>query len=239
MFHKGVGRRGGWDRGYSQAVSELPPALSSKPISRKRISATMQAAERREQVLERLTGAFAKRGYQAATVDHLVTSGKISMGGFYKEFDGKEDCFVQVYERAVTGARSHLAAAVSPSADWATQAALGLRALVEYAAEQPMAARVVLLEAQTGGEQTLRRHGQTLREAADFLRRGRDARPAQRVLPESFEEATLSGLVWLLQARLAKGKIEDAPELWTHMAKIVLEAYRGKVQADRVLRTID
>ena len=38
-----------------------------------------------------LTEVFAKRDYQAATVDHLIAAAKISMGSFYDFFGGKED----------------------------------------------------------------------------------------------------------------------------------------------------
>lgn len=219
-------------------MANLPPALTPKPVERKQISRATQLEERRQQVLARMTQVFAKRGYQAATVDHLIGGAKISMGGFYKEFEGKEDCFVQVYDRVVAQLTERFEAAVPADAGWAIQAALGVRSLVEFTAEHPLAARVVLLEAQTGGEPALKRHGETLNEAAAFLRRGRETAEANGRLPVNFEDATVSGLLWLLQSRLAKGRIEHADELWPHMAKMVLEPYLGAAEADQVLRGI-
>ncbi len=217
-------------------MADLPPALVSKSVERTRISRKVQSEERRERVLERLTQVFAKRGYQAATIDHLLAGAKISMGGFYKDFKGKEDCFVQVYDRALAEVRSRFAAAVPARSDWATEATLGLRTVVEFASEQPMAARVVLLEAQTGGALALARYGETVGEAARFLRRGREAAEPGASLPESFEDATVSGLVWLLQSRLAKGKVEDAERLWRQIALMVLEPYLGAARAEQALR---
>jgi AcrR family transcriptional regulator len=219
-------------------MANLPPALTPKSVERKQLSRATQLEERREQVLARMTPVFAKRGYQAATVDHLIAGAKISMGGFYKEFHGKEDCFVQVYDRVVAQVKEQFDASVPSESDWPVQAALGIRAVVGFAADHPLAARVVLLEAQTGGEPALARYSETLNEAAAFLRHGRAGADAGTRLPVNFEDATVSGLLWLLQSRLAKGRIEDADDLWPHMAKMVLEPYLGASHADQVLRTI-
>jgi AcrR family transcriptional regulator len=219
-------------------VADLPPALERKSVERKQLSRKVRSEERRERVLERMTNVFAKRGYQAATVDHLIAGGKISMGGFYQEFEGKEDCFVQVYDRAVAEVRGRLAAAIPAGSDWAERVALGMRTVVEFASERPMAARVVLIEAQTGGELALARYGATLAEVTPFLREGREAGAREQELPENFEDATASGLVWLLQNRLARERIEDPEVLWPHMAKMVLEPYLGGSRAEQVLRSV-
>jgi AcrR family transcriptional regulator len=216
----------------------MPPALARESVEKRQVSRKVRSEERREQVLERMTDVFAKRGYQAATVDNLIAGGKISMGGFYKEFDGKEDAFVAVYDRVMSEVGERLDGAFPAGSDWATRAALGLRAVVEFANEKPLAARVVLLEAQTGGELATGRYTATLREIAGFLRAGRDEGDAAANLPESFEEATASGLAWLLQSRLAKERIEDPAELWPRMAKMAIEPYLGTSRAEQVLRPL-
>jgi len=220
------------------AMADMPPALARETVDRRQVSREVRSAERREQVLGRMTAVFAKRGYQAATVDHLIAGGKISMGGFYKEFAGKEECFVAVYDRVIAAAKERIAASVPTGSDWPTRAALGLRTVVEIAAEDPLAARVVLLEAQTGGELAVGRYTETLGEVAAFLRKGRRGSPAAKELPDTFEEATASGLAWLLQSRLARERIEDPAELWPRMAKMVLEPYVGATRARQVLAEI-
>lgn len=214
----------------------MPPALARESVEkRQEVSRKVRREERREQVLERMTDVFAKRGYQAATIDHLIAGGKISMGGFYKEFDGKEDAFVAVYDRVMAAVGERLAAAVPGGAAWPTRGALGIRAAVEFAAENPLATRVVLLEAQTGGKLAVGRYTATLREIAGFLRAGRDEGGADD-LPQSFEMATAGGLAWLLQNRLAKGRVEHPAELWPRMAKMALEPYLGAARAEQTVR---
>ncbi len=190
---------------------------------------------RREQILELVTKVFAKRGYQAATVDHLVAGGKTSMGGFYKFFDGKEDCFVQVFDRVMERAGERVAAARPSDSGWAIRTAAWLRAMVEFVAAEPLAARVVLLEAQTGGPEAVRRYNETLAEAAAFLRRGRTEGNRAADLPDSFEDASISGVVWLLQNRLARGESISVAELYPEIVKTLLEPYVGLKTAERLI----
>lgn len=219
-------------------MADMPPALARESVEKRQVSRKVRSAERREQVLGRMTDVFAKRGYQAATVDHLIAGGKISMGGFYKEFEGKEDAFLAVYDRVMAELGARLEEAVPTGADWATRAAVGLRTVVEFASEKPLAARVVLLEAQTGGELALGRFTATLKRVAGFLRAGRTQGSVAQTLPESFEDATTNGLAWLLQSRLAKGRIDDPAELWPRMAKMALEPYLGAVGAAQTVATV-
>ncbi|HET7418711.1 MAG TPA: TetR/AcrR family transcriptional regulator [Solirubrobacterales bacterium] len=217
-------------------MAQLPPALSNGSVEQGRISQRTIEEERREQILAAITEVFAKRGYPSATVEHLIAGGKVSMGGFYNYFEGKEDCFVQAYERVIAQIFDRIREAVPADAEWQTQVTSGLRALVSYLVEQPLASRIVLLEAQAGGPEAVRRYNETLKQAAAFLRRGRaESREAEK-LPESFEDATASGLVWLLQSRLARGELGDAAELYPQMGKVVLEPYLGRERAERALR---
>jgi AcrR family transcriptional regulator len=207
-------------------MAKLPPALSKAAVGEERISAETHQDERREQILALVTKVFAKRGYQAATIDHLVAGGKTSMGGFYKFFEGKEDCFVQVFDRVDEMARDRLAM-TREGGGWAEEMALGLRALIEFAAEEPLAARVVLLEAQTGGPAAVARYNAVVGEAAAALGRGRTESKGGADLPESFEDATVSGVIWLIQNRLARGEAVAVETLYPQLAKVLLEPYVG------------
>jgi AcrR family transcriptional regulator len=212
----------------------LPPALTKEPVGAQRIPAEAHAEERRQQILALVIDVFAKRGYQGATIDHLVTGAKTSMGAFYKFFTGKEDCFVQAFDRVVEEAGERAREAVAREQGWATQVSAGLHALLDFIAEEPFSARLVLNEAQSGGPDAVRRYNEVLGEAAAALRTGRSASTAGRRLPETFEDATVSGVVWLLQARLARGEKIDVAELHQQLAKMFLTPYIGATAYQRV-----
>jgi AcrR family transcriptional regulator len=215
-------------------MANLPPALAKGPVDSERISPTEHAEERRREILELVTGVFAKRGYHGATIDHLVAGGKTSMGGFYKLFEGKEDCFVQAFDLAVGEARESAKLAVADLDGWGEQASTGLLALLEFVAAKPFAARLALIEAQSGGAEAVRRYNELMNEAAAFLRAGRSSPTATTDLPASFEEATVSGVVWLIQNRLARGEKIDAGALHPQLVKMVLEPYLGRKGSARL-----
>jgi AcrR family transcriptional regulator len=194
-------------------------------------------AQQHRRILLALTEVFAKRGYQAAAIDHLITGAKISMGSFYEHFEGKEDCLLQIYDFVSAEARDRIAAALPDSEDWVERIYAGMYAVLSYVSDHQMSARVVLLEAQTAGPASIGRYNEDLKELADFLRRGRAISAFEAELPADFEDATASGLAWLLQARLARGEIGDVDILFREMAEVALEPYLGARQTQKSLGT--
>jgi AcrR family transcriptional regulator len=217
-------------------VAPLPPSLTDSSLEDRQLSRAIQLAERRERVLAGMTEVFAKRGYQAATVSNLIAGATISMGNFYKEFEGKEDAFLKVYERAVARVRKRMSEKVAADAGWEAKAISGIGALVTFVAEEPMCARIVLVEAQTSGPALLRRHEQVLVEAAAFLREGRQSGDAAGKLPENAEDAAVSGIAWLLQSRLVRGRIGEVERLREQVIQLALEPYVGRRRAERVAK---
>jgi len=87
-----------------------------RPVGRTKLPREVMKSHRRERVLDAATEVFAKRGYPATTVDRIVAAGKVGVGSFYAHFDGKEDCFLAVYDRIVADARERISAAIPPDA---------------------------------------------------------------------------------------------------------------------------
>lgn len=185
------------------------------------------AALQREKILAAATQVFAKRGYQPTTVENIVNAAHIGVGGFYAHFSGKDDCLLQAYARIVDEERERLAAAVPDDASWPQRLCAGLDELLRSIAAQPAKARVALVEIQTGGEEALRLHGETLDEIVALMRPGRALGGADPEPPATFEEATVSGLVWLLQQRVVRGELDDLGDLLGEMAEMILDPFFG------------
>jgi len=221
--------------GYPPPVARLPKSLAKAPVEDVRLSREELSEQQHRRILLAVTEAFAKRGYQAATVDHLIAAAKISMGSFYDHFASKEDCLLQVYDLIAAEAEERIAAAMPTAGDWVERAYAGIHALLGYVAEDPLAARVVVLEAQTAGPELVRRYNEDLGRVADFLRQGRRISALRKELPESFEDATASGLAWMLQARLVRGDVDDVDSLFQEMTEVALEPYLGTQKTQRAL----
>ena len=66
---------------------------------RERTSERLSAAARRAQLLEVGRSVFAKRGYEAASVEEIADRAKVSKPIVYEHFGGKEGLYAVVVDR--------------------------------------------------------------------------------------------------------------------------------------------
>jgi TetR/AcrR family transcriptional regulator len=217
-------------------VARLPQPLSNSPVGRTRLSREALNEHQRERILTTATEVFAKRGFTATTVDNIVAAANIGVGSFYAHFEGKGECLLAVCDRISHEVHAQLEATTPADGDWAERALAGLHAFLSFIVAKPLAARVMMLEAQTGGPETLARYGEGLEEVAAFLREGRSAAKLDPATPATFEEAAASGLAWLLQGRLVRGEADDLNSLFVEMAEVALEPYLGAQQTKAKIR---
>lgn len=217
-------------------VARLPEALQSAPVGRTRVSRKELGERQRARIIEAATQVFAKRGFQDSTVDNIVATAGIGVGSFYAHFEGKDDCLAQVCEEIGAEVHAEIDVALGDDGDWAARLCDGLLAVLRYGARRPMAARVALLEAQTGGPAALHRYSAMIEEISGFLREGRAVAKLDPAPPVSFDEANACGLVWLLQSRLVRGEISDVDGLFAEMAAVALEPYLGPNDTKREIK---
>jgi TetR/AcrR family transcriptional regulator len=202
-------------------------------VGRERLSREALSEHQRERVLIAATGVFAKRGYQETTIDNIVAAAKASVGSFYQLFEGKEDCFLGVYERIVAKARGRIAAAVLEAEGWSEEAFVGLRTLLEIFAGEPLDARIVLIEVQTAGPAATAHYNELMDAAIAWLRGGRERHPAAAELPETFEQAAVAGLAFFLQQRLLAAEPQSVEALLADTAQMILEPIIGTAEFER------
>jgi AcrR family transcriptional regulator len=220
-------------------MAALPEHLSAKPAGRTRLSREVMVQHQRNRVLAVAAETIAKRGYNATTVDHIVSAAGIGVGTFYDFFGNKEDCFLRAYERIVARDREEVMAAILPDRPWPEQACAGLRALLAAVAARPLEARVALVEIQTAGPRARALHEETLAEVRPFLRAGRQSSPVAAKLPETLETAIAGGVLWFLQQRLLMGEAEGIEGQLPELVPIVVEPYVGEDEAQRALAAVE
>jgi AcrR family transcriptional regulator len=204
------------------------------PIGGERIPREVMESHQRERVLEHATKIFAKRGYQGTTVDDLLAAGKIGVGNFYSLFEGKEDCFLAAFERAVGGARSQISAAAAGGRGWGEETWLGLRALTGAMLADPLAARLVLVEAQSAGPEALARYNALLDEAIAWVAAARAGNPVAAGLPAGFERSAVAGLAFYLQQCLLGSARPEPEALFGEAAEALLGPLLGAEELRRL-----
>ena len=76
-------------------------------------SERLTAAARRAQLLEVGRNVFAKRGYEAASVEEIADKAKVSKPIVYEHFGGKEGLYAVVVDREMDYVVTHIAEAIS------------------------------------------------------------------------------------------------------------------------------
>jgi len=212
-------------RGYPPPMASLPEHLRPSPVGRERLPREVVAEHQRDRILRAATEVFAERGYQGATVDQIVAAAHVGVGSFYERFENKGACFVAAYDRVAIAVRERIVAALAGDARWGERLVASLRALLTAIEASPAAARLALVEVHTAGPTALAHHERNLDEAAAALRAGRAKGDVAADLPPSLEFATVGGLSWYLQQRIAAGEAGEATALLPDLLEIVSEPF--------------
>lgn len=121
----------------SEKATASSPGPGFGPVRR------MRRAERREQILDAATRAFARAGFTATSLDDVAGEAKITRVILYRHFDSKADMYQAVLDRACTrlaqavGTDDFDENAIPPLLRAATTDPDGFRLLFRYAAREP------------------------------------------------------------------------------------------------------
>src|SRR4051812_22448683 len=85
-------------------------------------------ADARSRLIQGMALALAGKRYAELTIADVVAEAAVSRRTFYEHFDGKEACFIALYEAASHQCLQVLKAAVEPARDWQAQTRGALRA---------------------------------------------------------------------------------------------------------------
>jgi AcrR family transcriptional regulator len=211
----------------------VPPEeeLGPLPSGRHGFSREQVAAHQRERIVAGLAEAVAERGYNALTISQIAKSAQVSKRAFYEHFESKEECFLAAFEIVVAHLRDLIEAAIEPIPDWPHRVVAGLRALLDFLAEDPQLARLFLVDSVTAGPAVAERFREKIEVFVPLLAPGRAERDNPRPLPDSTEESLIGALVSMLSRSLAFGDPAILPELLPDFIEFVLMPYLGPAEA--------
>lgn len=111
---------------------DLGPLLNERP--------------QRAKLLDAMVRVVAEKGYESATVADAVKLARVSRGTFYELFESKEACLAAAYRLGHDVLAARVSDAIRQAADWREELRLGIRAYLQTFDEEPLFARVYLLE---------------------------------------------------------------------------------------------
>jgi AcrR family transcriptional regulator len=151
----------------------------------------------------------AERSYDAVTMRELTRLAGVSTRTFYRHYTSKEDCFLRTHDLIVRRLLRSLVSAQIGVEDWRTRVQTALHAFLSELADDPRAARVLLLEAYAAGpaayEQAQRARRMFESRIGDSLDRAAD----EIMVPPLLIEGIVAGLASVVRAKLLAGRMVE------------------------------
>jgi AcrR family transcriptional regulator len=215
------------DEELSEAIALLTRADGRFPAGVRTLPPDLVSAVQRERLLAAMLGTVTEIGYRALTVQDVLSRAGVSRPTFYEQFDDKEDCFLAAFDASAARLRKRLSAAVAaaePDRRERLRSAVG--ALMRFVAEEPEAARVLIVEARASSPTGLQRRDALLdgfASCVDGLAREDLAEPPSAIAAAG----VVGGIDSVLYARVQRGDTGDLDSLVPSLMYFVVLAYAG------------
>ena len=170
---------------------------------------------------------FAADGFGGASIEAIVARARVSRTAFYRFFSGKEECMLAVYEAAIASLVERFAAAAATE-DPEGRVRVGIDAIVEGLAADPVTARVVRVEAVGAGPAVERARVEARARFASLLEAEMRRLPAWRRRPEREVELTaiaiIAGIVETVSFHVSAGRAGEWRDLVEPLTAFALRA---------------
>lgn len=210
--------------------------LDAPPTSVTRGSAHL---DQRRRLLRAVGEVVAERGYSEITVEQIAKRAHVSFKTFYKHYGSKQECFEDLFEVVVAASEKKVGDALTGRGlTWSEEVVVALGALFEAIVAEPVMARAVIVESPTVGEEMTARYERATATFTPLLRAGRSQSPRGAELPETIEDTLAGAVLWSAYERLVVGEAETLPDYLPVLAEIILRAYLGPAEANRIVGTL-
>ncbi|HEV3093636.1 MAG TPA: TetR family transcriptional regulator [Solirubrobacteraceae bacterium] len=193
----------------------------------------------RARLLTALAQACAEHGATNVTVAHIVERAGVSRRTFYELFSDREDCFLAGLEEGLARIASRVGPAYEQPGKWRERIRVGLIELLLFLDDDPVAARLVIVETLGSGPEALQRRGNVLARVTDAVDEGRREAEADLTLSRITAEGIVGGVLSVLHGRLLEDSRESYLELVNLLMSMIVLPYMGPAAARRELsRTV-
>ncbi len=216
------------------SLVEMTPIDATRALPRGRhgLSRDIVRTSQRARLLEAMIEASAHHGYAAVTITDIVQRARVARRTFYEHFETKEACFLAAYDYTAEQVMLPLLDAFDPVDDVRTRAAAYVEAALGALAGRPALARMLVIEAGTGGPAAIsRRRAMHRTIAAAIVELNRQTRALAVNVPELSDTRAMAIVGALLEPMYATicddgaEHLRDlAPELSEVVALLVSEA---------------
>jgi AcrR family transcriptional regulator len=179
----------------------------------------------RRRLFDAMIETVASRGYDRTTVGRVCASAGLQEAVFSEHFHDKRDCFLRAVEDLIVHTERTALECLSRDAPWWERVRAAIDGLLRALAENPLAARVVLVEMLAAGPEACERHRSMLALFTSLMEEGRGDCASPECLPEQTSEAIVGGVTSILHRRVLQGDTARLPALRADLTYFALLPY--------------
>jgi AcrR family transcriptional regulator len=235
-------------RGQEEQIADLAPALTSwamsyypppEPLRRGRRPRRTAAGDLRplaehdqaERIIRATAEAVAARGYIETTLDDIVKRASCSLSTFYTYFDDKEEAMLATLDRGGALLLATVLPAFRRVGDWPEAVRTALGAMLSYAIEEPVFAKIGAVDVYAAGRRALEQRDQVMEGMGVLLAHGYEVEPKASPIAA---EAVGGAIYALTYHQVLAGGPESLPEIVPLATYIALTPFLGPAEAARV-----
>ncbi len=187
----------------------------------------------RSRVLVAAAATIDELGYERASVQRITGRARISRRTFYELFGNRDACVVALIDGVVGRIERELAASGLGRLAWRERVRGGLWTILSFLDEEPLLARICVVQALSGGPLVLERREEVLARLAAVLDEGRfeGQRGAECTLVTA--EGLVGGAFGVVFARLRSGDRRPLTGLLEELMGMIALQYLGSRAARR------
>jgi AcrR family transcriptional regulator len=209
-------------------TQERPTPKRSAPSIRPALPREFIALHKQRRIMDALAELTTEQGYEATKISDIVKRAGVARKTLYDNFEGKEEVFLAAFDAA----RDEILRRVeegSDGSDWQDRVEGGLAAFLGYVAEQPILARMCMIEALSATPATTKRYEDALET---FVELTRGTLPQDERLPDTIAETLVGGVAWIVYQQIRRGEAERAEDLLPELTEFMMAPYLGVGMAE-------
>ena len=220
------------------AVAQASRARVSRsaPTPRQRVGAAQVTEVQRTRMITATVQVVGELGYEKMSVARVTARAGVSRRTFYDLFVDREECFLAAFTETAERARALACEAAAGEREWRVRVRVGLAALLVLFADEPLAGRVLVVDALKAGPGVLERRAGVVGKLIAVVEGGRaQVRGGREVAPLT-AEGVVGAVLAVVHARLSgSGGGGSLTELLNPLMAMIVRPYLGAAAAEREL----
>ena len=166
--------------------------------------------------------AAAEFGYTEMSVEAIVARAGVSRRTFYEHFKNKEDAFLAAYDAVVRRQARHIRRAYFEETTVRNRLRAGIRAYLEFTANEPDIARMCIIEVLAAGPRAMAKRTEAMQMFAEIIEDNiRELIPGcQRAALAA--ETIVGGIGEVVMNRILADRIDELPDMADDLLTTIL-----------------